>query len=177
MKKIKVNEIIASYERDSISHQKNAPTNQVIIKMLKASNLEYLTVEPTRSGAIYNRGSVVECVVRAIINEYVKGYTSNHYKKSNNGEDLSTKKKSIEMLNDLGLTSNKTYEIKLLSSLARASFDNANKSDYILIIDIRAKSKGIYLVDYNNIVLYNKNSIKDYTKGKKLNTLGGLMGL
>lgn len=177
MKKIKIEEIIKGYEMDSIAHPKNAPTNKLVIKMLKASNLEYLTVEPTRSGAIYNRGSVVECVVRAIINEYVKGYTSNHYKKSSNGEDLSTKKKSIEMLNDLGLTTNKTYEIKLLSSLARASFDNANKSDYILMVDIRAKSKGVYLLRYEDIILYNKNSIKDYTKGKKLNTLGGLMGL
>jgi hypothetical protein len=176
MKKTTINEIIKAYEMDSISHQKNAPTNNAMITMLENTNLEYLTVEPTRSGNIFNRGSVAECVIRSVINEYVLGHTSNHYKKSSNGSDLSTKKKSVDMLQDLGLASNKNYEIKLLSSLARASYDNANKSDFIIMLDIRAKSKGVYLVKYSDLVLYNGASIKDY-KGQRLDLLCELLGL
>jgi hypothetical protein len=176
MKKTTINEIIKAYEMDSINHSKNAPTNNAMITMLENTNLEYLTVEPTRSGNIFNRGSVAECVIRSVINEYVLGYTSNHYKKSSNGSDLSTKKKSVDMLQDLGLASNKNYEIKLLSSLARASYDNANKSDFIIMLDIRAKSKGVYLVKYSDLVLYNGASIKDY-KGQRLDLLCELLGL
>lgn len=175
MKKININEIVKSYEMDSVAHPKNAPTNNAMITMLENTSLEYLTVEPTRSGNIFNRGSVAECVIKSVINEYVLGQTSNHYKKSSKGVDLSTKRKSIEMLQDLGLTTNKTYEIKLLSSLARASYDNTNKSDFVIMLDIRAKSKGVYLVSYNNLVLYNATSIKDY-KGKRLDLLSELLG-
>lgn len=176
MKKIKVNEIVKSYEMDSVAHSKNAPTNNAIISMLENTNLEFLTVEPSRTGAIYNRGSVAECIIRSVINEYVNGVSANHYKKSNKGVDLSTKRKSVEMLNDLGLASNKSYEIKLISSLARASYDNTNKSDFIIMLDIRAKSKGVYLVNYNDLVLYNGTSIKDY-KGERLDLLCELLGL
>lgn len=176
MKKVKINEIVKSYEMDSVAHSKNAPTNNAMITMLENSSLEYLTVEPTRSGNIFNRGSVAECVIRSVINEYVIGHTSNHYKKSGNGSDLSTKRKSVDMLQDLGLLSNKSYEIKLISSLARASYDNTNKSDFIIMLDIRAKSKGVYLVKYSDLVLYNGTSIKDY-KGQRLDLLCELLGL
>ena len=176
MKKININEIIKSYAMDSVAHSKNAQTNNAMITMLENTSLEYLTVEPTRTGAIYNRGSVAECVIRSVINEYVLGQTSNHYKKSNNGVDLSTKKKSVDMLKDLGLSTNKSYEIKLISSLARASYDNTNKSDFVIMIDIRAKSKGVYLVNYNDLVLYNATSIKDY-RGQRLDLLCELLGL
>lgn len=176
MKKIKIEAIIKSYEMDNVAHSKNAPTNNAIISMLENTSLEYLTVEPTRSGQIFNRGSVAECVIRSVINEYVNGVSANHYKKSSKGVDLSTNKKSVDMLQDLGLTSNKSYEIKLISSLARASYDNTNKSDFIIMLDIRAKSKGVYLVNYNDLVLYNGTSIKDY-KGERLDLLCELLGL
>ena len=177
MKKIQIEAIIKSYAMDSQAHPKNAPTNNALISMLKNTSLEYLTVEPTRTGAIYNRGSVAECIIKSIINEYVLGQTSNHYKKSSKGVDLSTKRKSVEMLQDLGLSTNKSYEIKLISSLARASYDNTNKSDFVIMLDIRAKSKGVYLVNYNDLVLYNETSIKDYKNAKRLDLLGELLGL
>lgn len=175
MKKIKINEIVKTYQMDSVAHPKNAPTNNTLITMLENTNLEFLSVEPSRSGNIFNRGSVAECVMRSVVNEYISGVSAKHYKKSTHAEDLTTKRKSVEMLQDLGLQTNKTYEIKLLSSLARASYDNANKSDYIIMIDIRAKSKGVYLVNYNDLVLYNATSIKDY-KGQRLDLLGELLG-
>ena len=177
IKKLKIEEIIKSYEMDSIANPKNAPTNKLIIKMLENSSLEFLSVEINRGGNIYNRGSVVECLLRACVNEFVLGHTNNHYKKQSNGIDLSTKNKSIALLKELGLTSGVTYEIKALSSLARASYNNHDKSDYIIMVDIRAKSKGVYLVNYNDLILYNNTSIKDYTNGKRLDLLGELLGL
>lgn len=177
IKKIEINEIIKSYEMDSVANPKNAPTNKIIIKMLENSSLEFLSVEINRGGLIYNRGSVVECLLRACVNEYLSGKISHHYKKQSNGVDLSTKKKNTMLLNELGLLSGSTYEIKALSSLARASYNNHNKSDYIIMVDIRAKSLGVYLVKYSDLVFYNATSIKDYKQGKRLDLLGELLGL
>lgn len=177
MKKISIDEIINAYKQDNKERPQNAKTNNILIDMLENASLEFLSVEINQNGTIYNRGSVAECLGRACVNEYVNGSTSKHYKKSTQGHDLSTNKKSIELLSELGLESNKVYEFKLLSGLARASYDNKEKADKIIMIDIRLKSKGVYLVDYDNIVLYNAKSIKDYKQGKRLDLLGELLGL
>ena len=177
IKKIAINELIKGYELDSISHTKNAPSNTILINMLENSNLEFLSVEINRGGVIHNRGSVIECLVRACINEYVKGSTSNHYKKQCKGFDLSTKNKSAIMLFDLGLFSGMNYEIKSISSLARASYSNKEQGDFIIMVDIRAKSKGVYLVEYSDLIFYNETSIKGYKQGKRLELLEELLGL
>ena len=176
MKKVSVQTIINAYKQDNNERPKNAQTNNIIIEMLENASVDFLTVEINQNGTIYNRGSVAECLGRACVNEYVNGSTSNHYKKSTQGHDLSTNKKSVAMLKDLGLESNKAYEFKLISGLARASYDNKENADNIIMIDIRLKTKGVYLVNYNDLVLYNGTSIKDY-KGQRLDLLCELLGL
>lgn len=175
MEKILVNEIIKKYQMNN-SVAKNAPTNNAIIKMLQATELKSLVVEPAKSGAVLNRGSVVECVVRYALIEYILGEAPKTMKKSTSNEDFNTKGFDIEMLEDLGLQANTNYEIKLLSSIARASYED-KKEMPIIMVDLRAKSKGVYLVEPKDLVLYNPKSISDYTKGTRLDLVSELLGI
>lgn len=178
-KKVSVNAIIEKYALDSARNVKNAPTNNAIIEMLENTSLEYLQVETSRSGSIFNRGSVVECVVRNVCNEFLNGKSATTYKKSVSDEDFTTYKKNIDLVKELGLQPNKKYEIKLITSLARASYSGAIDSD-IIIVDLRAKTYGVYLVKPSDIVIYNKGGqlgIKDYNNAKNLSLLEELLGM
>lgn len=175
MQTIKIETIIKAFE-ESAKNPKNAPTDNAIIEMLSNTDLQYLRVEETRGGNLYNRGSVVECVVRYQLNDFLRGSASTTYKKSVKNEDFSTVRKNQELLNELGLESNKEYEIKLITSLARASMSNVIKTD-IIMVDLRNKTKGVYLVKPNDLVVYNGSSIKDYKNGIALSLLSELLGL
>lgn len=174
MQKIKINVIVKAFE-ESAKNPKNAPTDNAIIEMLDSTCLEFLQVEETRGGKLYNRGSVVECITRHVINEYVRGVTSTYYKKSVKDLDINLSRCSKDLLNDLGL-SNDNYEIKLITPLARASMSTIIKSD-IIMIDLRAKTRGAWLVSPNDLIIYNGSSIKDYNNGVKLDLLSELLGL
>ena len=174
MQKVQIQKVIESF-KESARVPKNAPTDNTIVNMLENTNLQFLKVEPTRSGLIFNRGSVVECIVRNVINEYVRGQASTYYKKSVNDLDISLNKCNKNLLNDLGL-SNENYEIKLITSLARASMSSKIESS-VIMIDLRAKTKGAYLVSPNDLIIYNSSSIKDYKNGIKLDLLTELLGI
>ena len=176
MQKVKIENIIKSYELDSIAHSKNKPTNELIISMLENASVESLQVEPTRGGGIYNRGSVVECLFRAVANEYINGKVASLYKKSTNEEDFNTNKKNAQYVRELGLEPNTKYEIKCISSLARASMSTKVVNPCI-IVDLRAKTLGVYLVQPKDLVIYNGSSIKDYTNGVSLDLVSELLGL
>lgn len=176
MLKVNVNEIIKGYEMDSKNSPKRRPTNQAIIDMLENTSLDSLTVEIARGGSVYNRGSVVECVVKYMLNEYIKGSASSHYKKSIANEDFSTIRKNKDLVNELGLEINVNYEIKLISPIARASYSNKIESP-IIMVDLRNKTKGVYLVQPNDLVFYNASSISDYKKGESLDLIAELLGL
>jgi hypothetical protein len=175
MQTIKIETIIKAFE-ESARNPKNAPTDNAIIEMLSNTDLRYLQVEETRGGNLYNRGSVVECVVRYQLNDFLRGSASATYKKSIKDLDFSTVRKNQELLSELGLQPNKEYEIKLITSLARASMSNVIKTD-IIMIDLRNKTKGVYLVKPNDLVVYNGSSIKDYKNGVALDLLSELLGL
>lgn len=176
MQKVNVVEIIKGYEMDSKKTASHKPTNQAIIEMLENTALDSLTVEIARGGSVYNRGSVVECVVKYMLNEYIKGSASSHYKKSIANEDFSTIRKNAELVKELGLEININYEIKLISPLARASYTNKIESP-IIMVDLRKKSKGVYLVQPKDLVFYNATSISDYNNGIALDLIAELLGL
>jgi hypothetical protein len=111
-----------------------------------------------------------------MLNEYIKGSASSHYKKSIANEDFSTIRKNAELVNELGLEINVNYEIKLISPLARASYTNKVESP-IIMVDLRKKSKGVYLVQPNDLVFYNATSISDYNNGESLDLIAELLGL
>lgn len=175
MQKIKIDTILKAFE-ESAKNPKNAPTDSAIVEMLENTALEFLQVEETRGGKLYNRGSVVECITRYALNDYLRGSASATYKKSVKNEDFTTMRKNVDLLNDLGLSKNTNYEIKLITPLARASMSTIINTD-VIMIDLRAKTKGAYLVKPNDLILYNGSSIKDYKNGVKLDLLCELLGL
>lgn len=175
MQNVNINTILKAFE-ESAKTPKNTPTDRAIIEMLENTDLEFLQVEETRGGNLYNRGSVVECVVRYQLNSFLRGSASATYKKSVKDLDFSTVRKNQELIQELGLEPNKEYEIKLITSLARASMSSIIKTD-IIMIDLRNKTKGVYLVKPNDLVIYNGSSIKDYKKGVSLDLLCELLGL
>jgi hypothetical protein len=175
MQKVQINVIIKAL-KESAKNPKNAPTDRAIMDMLLNTSLEFLQVEETRGGSMYNRGSIVECITRYALNDYLRGCASSTYKKSVKNEDFTTMRKNRELLQDLGLEPNKEYEIKLITSLARASMSSIIKND-VIMIDLRNKTRGAYLVKPNDLILYNGSSIKDYNNGVKLDLLCELLGL
>lgn len=167
---------------------KERATNNLIIKMLNASNLDKVKIEISKNGG-FNRGSLVECLVKSAILNYL--YIDNSkISKSNKGEnDLNLSKRSKDLLSDLGLI-NKAYEIKCISSLARASkidYVNAcvNGINQVIIVDLRAKSLGCKLVKLGDLIVYQNckptdnayNSIKDYKNEIELKELNDIVGL
>jgi hypothetical protein len=176
MQKVKIETIIKSYKLDSLQHEKNKPTNSLIVSMLENATIDSLQVEFARGGGIYNRGSVVECLTRAVANEYINGRVASLYKKSTNEEDFNTNKKNAQYVRELGLEPNTNYEIKLITSLARASMSTKVVNPCI-VIDLRAKTLGVYLVQPKDLVIYNGSSIKDYNNGVALSLLSELLGL
>lgn len=175
MQTVKIDTIIKAFE-ESARVPKNAPTDNAIIEMLENTCLEYLQVEETRGGKLYNRGSVVECVIRYVMNDFLRGSASATYKKSIKDLDFSTIRKNQELVQELGLEPNKEYEIKLITSLARASMSSIITTD-VIMVDLRGKTKGVYLVKPQDLVIYNGSSIKDYKNGIALELLSELLGL
>lgn len=164
-------------EKLECCNEKEKTTNNLLIDMLENTNLESVKIEVSRGGG-FNRGSLVECIVKNTILNYL-GFNAEKVSKSNNLEkDLNLAKRNKELLSDLKLE-NKDYEIKLITSLARASaISPLNQVENIIIIDLRNKSKGAYLVNKKDLVLYELNqSIKDYKKGVYLDLLTELLGL
>lgn len=177
MQKVSINELIATYEADSKERPENAKTNALMIAMLENASIEFLTVELNQNSTIYNRGSVGECLGSACVNEYVTGRVAKHYAKKMQGVDFTTYNKNAKRLQELGLDPSKTYDFKVISGKSRASYSNKEKADFYIIIDIRLKTKGVYLVSFENLIFYNDTSIKDYKQGKRLDLLGELLGL
>lgn len=160
---------------------KERATNQALINMLENSGLEKVGIEPSKTGKSFNRGSLAECIIRASILQYL-GFSVEEIRKSVNGLDINLCKRNKELLKDLGLD-NLSYEIKLLTSLSRASKIEKDNQAKVIMVDLRKKSFGIWLVNRNDLVLYQNcnpkdnayNSIKDYNKGAYLELLSELV--
>lgn len=165
-------------------NQKEKSTNDKIISMLENSNLEKVKIEISKNGS-FNRGSLVECLVKSAILNYLYIDNSKIAKSQKGENDLNLSKRSKDLLKELGLE-NQNYEIKLLTSLARASrINDLNACKKVLMVDLRNKSCGCYVVDKENLILYTNckpnenayNSIKDYKNGIELETLSEILGL
>ena len=103
----KTNEYLIKAFEESARNPKNAPTDSTIVEMLENTCLEYLQVEETRGGKLFNRGSVVECVVRYVLNDFLRGSASATYKKSVKDLDFSTVRKNQELLQEAHLVEEK----------------------------------------------------------------------
>lgn len=126
-------------------------SNNVILQMLECmpSTLD-IEVEPTRSGFAFNRGSLVECLIRAVItNDYIQ-CRANARESDLNSMDFTSEQ--LALINGI---KSKNIEIKFSTSFAPAT-KKSNKARYTII----ACEHGVYMIESKNIV---------WTKAGKLN--------
>lgn len=179
MTNVKKELVIELLRKDSAKNPKNAPTNDLVAEMLENCNIENLGVSPTRSGALYNRGEIVEIVVKSMIFEYCGLDFENINKALQKEHDLITSKIDVELLQDLGLPKSANIEIKFTSSIANASVKN-NKARYCLIVNACSKyGLGAYLVESKKLEKDNHDHIKPSSvlNGVLLELLSELLGL
>lgn len=126
-------------------------SNNVILKMLEKmpSTLD-IDVEPTRKGFAFNRGSLVECLVRAVITNDFTQTRANARESDLNSMDFTTQQ--LELINGV---KSKNIEIKFSTSFAPAT-KKSNKARYVIIVC----ESGVYMIESKNII---------WTKAGKLN--------
>ena len=141
MQKVNVNVIIERFG-ESAKNPKNAPTDNTIIEMLENTNLEYLTVEIARGGSVFNRGSVVECLVKLFLTNQK---TTSKYAQGRNDINL----------NGVG------YEIKYYNSVAYASLSKKQQQQYN-----NKEYKPLIAVDSYGVYISNTQYYKIAKNGK-----------
>lgn len=180
MKKLEMIKSELVLEKLGLSKGKKAQTDLLLVDMVLNSGLEKIGIEKTSNGG-FNRGSLGECCLRAVILQYL-GLDIENISKSLSDLDINLTKRNKDLLNELGLK-NQAYEIKTLTSLARASKLERLDLKEILLVDTRAKTKGVYLVNVKDLDLYQNcepcdnayNSIKGYKKAERLELLSELL--
>lgn len=115
--------------------QKNKRVNAMCESMIEKALLDNdtITIEPTRSNNGLNRGSLVECLIKAYVKHFINGdMTPQNFAKSQAYES------------DI-VIDGKTYEIKLSTNYSSASPMRSN-DDLILV-----NERGIYYVPYSKV--------------------------
>lgn len=178
MENVRKDLIIELLRKDNTRTPKNAPTNCALIEMLENSNLELFAVSPTRSGGLYNRGEIVELIIKALIFEFC-GLNVEIKKSQMRESDLNTLKLKVEDLEALGLPKSVNIEVKLTSSIANASV-KSNKARWCLIVNLCAKyGVGAYLVESKNLIKDKHDHItpQSVVNGVYLDLITELLGL
>lgn len=115
--------------------QKNKRVNAICETMINNILLDSdtITVEPTRSNHGVNRGSLVECLIKAYVKHFINGdMTPQNFEKSQAYES------------DI-IIDGKAYEIKLSTNYSSAS-PMTTQDDLILV-----NENGVYYVPYNKV--------------------------
>lgn len=166
MKQFTKKELVVALTENNTKQPKAKYSNNVLLKMLnKVDNDFVATLEPTRNGFAFNRGSLCECLVKyAITHETTKSQAHE--------SDLDTTKVSDTY--DLPKSSN--IEIKYSTSFSPAT-KKTSKAHYTIIVC----ESGAYLIDSKNIIPTSAGKIninnqlaKHLTKLNRLNERLGL---
>ena len=137
MKQFTKNEIIALLKENNAKQPKAKYSNNILLKMLGATDNNFVaTLEPTRNGFAFNRGSLCECLV----NYAITGKTT---KAQAHESDLDTTK----VVDTYGLPKSSNIEIKYSTSFSPAT-KKTSKAHYTIIVC----EKGAYLIDSKNII-------------------------
>lgn len=160
MKVYSKDEVMAILQAQVDNKAKSRYSDSVLVQMLENVDVESLSVEPTRGGFPFNRGSLAEAILKAFLNGWTMGFKTsrNADLKRAKGDDRATRR-------ELGLNPNRNYEIKFSTSYALASDSEVKTKQVIKIIP-----SGIYLVDREE---YDR---ANYPQGERLNELSELLG-
>jgi hypothetical protein len=155
------NEVIAILQKNNCEKPKAKYSNDILLTMLKHTDLQHIESEPTRNGFELNRGVVCECIIKAKL----RGF-DNAYKTSRNADLKKSKGDDRAIMREYELEPNLNYEIKFTSSFALAS-DSILKTKYVILV----LASGVYLVPSKEYKRAN------YPQGKRLDKLSQELGL
>ena len=169
MKTYNKNQLIEIFEEEAIN-AKSMPKNDryktdiAILKMLDKVNNDFIATFEEGRGGLPNRGSLVECIVKHLINN-----VNNIKKKKKGVKDIKVNHKICEL-------SSLSYEVKFATSYANASIlTNKRACKYTILIGIT----GAYIINTNDLVLSGSNhvSTKSFANASRLDELSELLGL
>ena len=166
MKQFTKKELVELLKQNNNTQPKAKYSNNILLKMLGATDNNFVaTLEPTRNGFAFNRGSLCECLV----NYAITGKTT---KAQAHESDLDTTKVS----DTYGLPKSSNIEIKYSTSFSPAT-KKTSKAHYTIIVC----ESGAYLIDSKNIIPTSAGKIninnqvaKHLTKLTRLNQRLGL---
>ena len=171
MKKYNYFELVALLQQNNQQQPKAKYSNNAILRMLsKMPNTFVVELEPTKNGFALNRGSLVECIINAVItNNY------NQTKHQAHQSDLNTLKLNDNALRLVNNVKSSNIEIKFSTSFAPATH-KTSKARYTIIVS----EKSIIMLESKNIVSTASGKInasnqraKDCTELKELMDLLG----
>lgn len=144
-----IKELKKMYLQNNVLQPKAKSSNNAILSLCDMlDDSQKIECEETKSGAVLNRGSVVECLIKLLFlnnktaKKYVKGYDLHQ-----NG---------------------KHYEIKFSTGFAYAHYDPKQDLSNLIFVN----PYGVYLTSEKNIILDNsKKHIKDIKMNKDVKTL------
>ena len=163
------NQLIALFNANNQTQPKAKYSNNVILNMLDCLPSEFeADIEPTRSGFAVNRGSLVECIVKAVI------YNDYHASKSNCFvADLNTTKLDSQQLALVNGVVSSNIEIKFSTIFAPATHKTSKARKTIIVCE-----NGIYMIDSKNLIPTKSGKINvNNQKAKDLIELTELMDL
>ena len=147
---INLKELKEMYERDNQVKPKNKTCNNPILELIKLINdySKIIKCEVAKGGIVLNRGSVIECLVKLLLNNQK---TTSKYKANRN--DIK--------LDGVG------YEIKYTNSVAYASLSAKQKKEYdnkefkpLILVN----SFGIYLSNTQYYQIAKNGKVKGVSK-------------
>lgn len=153
-----------AYKARFLPKNDRVKTDVAILKMLYKVNDDFIATFEEGRGGLPNRGSLVECIVKHLINNI------NNVTKSQKGI------KDIKITHKICELSKLSYEIKFATTYANASIlTNKRACKYTILIGIT----GAYIINTNELVLNASNhvSTKSFANATRLDELSELLGL
>lgn len=165
------NQLITLFKENNLKQPKAKYSNNVILQMLDTLSSDFVAdVEPTRSGFAINRGSLVECIIKAVI------YGVNDATKSScRVADLDTTKLNDTQLSLVNGVVSSNIEIKFSTSFAPATHKTSKAHKTIIVSEsmiVMLDSKDIVPTKAGKININNQKSSKCKTLDKLMDLLG-----
>lgn len=170
MKTFTKNELIVELTKNNTTQPKAKYSNNILLAMLsKVDNDFVATLEPTKNGFAFNRGSLCECLVKYAI-------TKDTTKAQANESDLDTTKVDSKVLEYFNLPKSSNIEIKYSTSFAPATRKTSKAHQTIIVSQL-----GVHLIESKNLIATDSGKInisnqrmKDLTKLTNLERVLGL---
>ena len=148
MKKFSKNELVIELLNNNKTQPKAKYSNNILLNMLSKVDDDFVaTLEPTKNGFAFNRGSLCECLVKYAI-------TKDTTKSQANESDLNTTKLSDKELAFFNLPKSNNIEIKYSTSFAPATKKTSKAHQTIIVSQL-----GIHLIESKNLIATDSGKI------------------